>query len=101
MSEVFEALREQDQELFSMVTGLPEDQLALPSACEGWSVSDVLLHLAQTNEMAAASASGQLAGVAGGSANSEAELSPMSRTMLLARSSVSAERVVTRFLLVG
>ena len=53
-----------------MVTGLEEDQLALPSACEGWSVSDVLLHLAQTNEMAAASAGGQLPGAADGWVNS-------------------------------
>jgi uncharacterized protein (TIGR03084 family) len=59
MNDVMEDLREQDRELFSMVTGLTEDQFALPSACRGWSVSDVLLHLAQTNEMAAASASGQ------------------------------------------
>jgi uncharacterized protein (TIGR03084 family) len=42
----------------------------LPSACKGWSISDVLLHLAQTNEMAASSASGQSAGVAAGWENS-------------------------------
>jgi uncharacterized protein (TIGR03084 family) len=71
MNDVIEALREQHQELLSMVTGLEEHQFALPSACQGWSVSDVLLHLAQTNEMAAASASGRLAGVAGGWANSD------------------------------
>ena len=71
MHDVMEALGEQNEELRSMVTGLAEDQFGLPSACEGWSVSDVLLHLAQTNEMAAASASGQLAGVAGGSAKSD------------------------------
>jgi uncharacterized protein (TIGR03084 family) len=70
MIDIIEALREQHQELLSMVTGLAEDQLALPSACKGWSVSDVLLHLAQTNEMAAASASGQVAGAAGGWVNS-------------------------------
>jgi uncharacterized protein (TIGR03084 family) len=74
MNDIFEALREQHQELLSMVTGLSEDQLALPSACQAWSVSDVLLHLAQTNEMAAASARGQLAGVAGGSANSDSRV---------------------------
>jgi uncharacterized protein (TIGR03084 family) len=34
----------------------------LPSACEGWSVADVVLHLAQTNEMAIGSAQGDLAG---------------------------------------
>jgi uncharacterized protein (TIGR03084 family) len=71
MNDVIEALLEQDQELLSMVTELTEDQLALPSACTGWSVADVLLHLAQTNEMAAASARGQLAGVAGGRADSD------------------------------
>jgi uncharacterized protein (TIGR03084 family) len=70
MNEIIDALREQDQELLSMVRGLAEDQLALPSACEGWSISDVLLHLAQTNEMAAASASRQMAGVAAGWENS-------------------------------
>jgi uncharacterized protein (TIGR03084 family) len=74
MNEVIEALREQDQELFWMVAGLAEDQLALPSACQGWSVSDVLLHLAQTNEMAAASAGGQLAGVANGWVNSDSRV---------------------------
>jgi uncharacterized protein (TIGR03084 family) len=62
---VMDALREQLEELSSIVYGLDDDQLALPSACEGWSVSDVLLHLAQTNEMATASAQGQLAGTAG------------------------------------
>jgi uncharacterized protein (TIGR03084 family) len=65
MNDVFQALRDQNQELLSMVAELADDQLALPSACKGWSVSDVLLHLAQTNEMAAASASGQVAGAGG------------------------------------
>jgi uncharacterized protein (TIGR03084 family) len=69
-----EALHDQNQELLSLVTGLAEDQFALPSACEGWSVSDVLLHLAQTNEMAAASASGQSAGAASGWANSDSRV---------------------------
>jgi uncharacterized protein (TIGR03084 family) len=71
MNDIIEDLREQHQELLSMVKGLTEDQLAAPSACKGWSVSDVLLHLAQTNEMAAASASGQLAGAPGGWVNSD------------------------------
>src|SRR6516162_11212434 len=74
MIDIFEALREQHEELLSMVTGLAEDELALPSACRGWSVSDVLLHLAQTNEAAAASATGQLAGVAGEWAKSDSRV---------------------------
>ena len=56
--EVVVALREQLDELRSMVEPLDEDGFASPSACEGWSVSDVLLHLAQTNEMAIASLRG-------------------------------------------
>ena len=74
MSDIIEALREQNHELLSMITGLAEDELALPSACRGWSVSDVLLHLAQTNEAAAASATGQLAGVAGEWAKSDSRV---------------------------
>src|SRR4051794_12780380 len=45
-----------------MVEGLSPEAWAAPSACEGWSVSDVLLHLAQTNEMAIGSARGDLMG---------------------------------------
>jgi uncharacterized protein (TIGR03084 family) len=71
MSDIIEALREQNQELLSIVTGLAEDDFALPSACTDWSVSDVLLHLAQTNEAAAASATGQLVDVADGWTNAE------------------------------
>ena len=55
MDDVMRALREQVTELHSIVAELDEEQLGLPSACPGWSISDVLLHLAQTNEAAAAS----------------------------------------------
>jgi uncharacterized protein (TIGR03084 family) len=60
------ALRDQVTETHSIVAELDEEQLALSSACPGWSISDVLLHLAQTNEAAAASGRGQPAGSAGG-----------------------------------
>ena len=43
-----------------MVDRLRPDQLTLPSRCPGWSVADVLLHLAQTNEMAVASVEGRV-----------------------------------------
>jgi uncharacterized protein (TIGR03084 family) len=65
VDDVMGALRGQIDELRSIVEALDETQLALPSPCEGWSVSDVLLHLAQTNELAAASARGRLAEAAG------------------------------------
>ncbi len=55
-----EALIAQQVELLALVADRPEDQLSLPSRCPGWSAADVLLHLAQTNEMAVASVNGRL-----------------------------------------
>ena len=65
MDDVVAALAEQVEELREMVGGLDDGGLATPSACEGWSVADVLLHLAQTNEAAVASARDELAGASG------------------------------------
>lgn len=59
MVDILTALAEQVDELDGLVADLDEDGFALPSRCPGWSISDVLLHLAQTNEMAAASAEGR------------------------------------------
>ena len=55
------ALADQQAELAAIVDAATDDQLALPSRCPGWSAADVLLHLAQTNEMAVASTEGRLA----------------------------------------
>lgn len=54
------ALAAQQQELTDLLSGRPDDDWHLPSACEGWSVGDVVLHLVQTNDMALASAEGRL-----------------------------------------
>lgn len=59
MHEVVAALREQLDELASLVSGLVAEQWLAPSACPGWSVRDVLLHLAQTNDVAVASVEGR------------------------------------------
>ncbi len=56
MQEIVAALGEQQAELAGLLDGLGDDGWALPSACAGWSVADVVLHLAQTNEMAIGSA---------------------------------------------
>ena len=37
-----------------------EAELARPTRCDGWTITDVLLHLAQTNEAAVASVEGRL-----------------------------------------
>ena len=60
MDDVLAALDAQQQELGAVVDRLRPDQLTLPSRCPGWSVADVLLHLAQTNEMAVASVEGRV-----------------------------------------
>lgn len=59
MSDVVTALRDQIAELEALVVDASEDALARPSPCEGWSVTDVVLHLAQTNDVATASAQGR------------------------------------------
>ena len=60
---VIEALEEQLDELRGLVSGLDEAGWGRPSRCEGWTIADVVLHLAQTNEMATGSASGRFAEV--------------------------------------
>jgi len=59
MDEVLSGLSAQDDELDGLVAGLDDDGWAAPSRCPGWSVADVVLHVAQTDEMAAASAEGR------------------------------------------
>lgn len=46
------ALAAQQDELVRLLDGLAEEDWHQPSPCEGWDVADVVLHLAQTNEMA-------------------------------------------------
>lgn len=58
--DVLDALAAQDAELAALVDPLDADGLLRPSRCPGWSVADVLLHLAQTDAMAVASVEGRL-----------------------------------------
>jgi uncharacterized protein (TIGR03084 family) len=57
--DVNEALAAELSELAGFLTSLTDTDWARPSPCEGWSVADVVLHLAQTNEMAIASTQGR------------------------------------------
>jgi uncharacterized protein (TIGR03084 family) len=71
MDEAIIALAEQNAELRALLEPLTEPDWKRPTPCEGWDVADVVLHLAQTNEYAIASARGELDGVralAGGGA---------------------------------
>jgi uncharacterized protein (TIGR03084 family) len=63
VDEVLAALADQQEELDDLLDGLDDRTWASPSGCEGWSIGDVVLHLAQSNEMAIGSAHGDLDGV--------------------------------------
>lgn len=61
MDDIVAALAEQQAELLGLLADLDEAGWQRPSRCEGWTVADVVLHVAQTNEMAIASANGTFA----------------------------------------
>lgn len=74
MREIVDALEAQHAELAGLLEPLDDDGWQRPSPCPGWSVADVVLHLAQTDEMAVASVEGRMpehmAGVGGSLAES-------------------------------
>lgn len=63
MGEILSFLARQADELDGLISGLDEAGWALPSRCDGWAISDVVLHVAQTNEAATASAERRPEGV--------------------------------------
>jgi uncharacterized protein (TIGR03084 family) len=48
--DVFDALAQEYEAIEAMLGSLDETQWAAPSLCAGWTVADVILHLAQTEE---------------------------------------------------
>jgi uncharacterized protein (TIGR03084 family) len=61
MDTILAALGDQHAELAALIGALDDDGWACPTRCEGWNVADVVLHLAQTDELALASAQGRFA----------------------------------------
>lgn len=59
MGALTEDLVEQHRELGTLLDELSAADWEHPSRCEGWTVADVVLHLAQTDEMALASVEGR------------------------------------------
>jgi uncharacterized protein (TIGR03084 family) len=59
MDRVLEDLAAEHLALKDLLDGLSDDQLGSPTRCEGWDVTDVLIHLAQSDEMAVGSAQGR------------------------------------------
>jgi uncharacterized protein (TIGR03084 family) len=63
MDETVAALAAEHAELSALLTGLGDEDWHRPTRCEGWDVADVVLHLAQTDEMAIGSATDRYAEV--------------------------------------
>src|SRR6185436_3860925 len=61
MLAVLNALEEQHSELAALLDDLDDAGWQRPTRCEGWTVADVVLHLAQTDQLALASAQGRFA----------------------------------------
>jgi uncharacterized protein (TIGR03084 family) len=59
------ALADQQAELSGLLSDFDEPDWQRPSRCEGWTVADVVLHLAQTDELAFASVCGRFAEAVG------------------------------------
>jgi uncharacterized protein (TIGR03084 family) len=57
-SDVFDDLEAEDQRLEAILVNLTDDQWTAPSAALGWSVVDVVVHLAQTDEAVAHTVAG-------------------------------------------
>jgi uncharacterized protein (TIGR03084 family) len=70
VEEVMSALVAEQADLSRILTGLGAADWSRPSRCDGWDIADVVLHVAQTNELAVGSAQGRfdevLARLAGG-----------------------------------
>ena len=60
MNREIEDLSAQHAELRGLIGGCGESDWLRPTPCEGWDVGDVLLHLTQSDELAIASARGDL-----------------------------------------
>jgi uncharacterized protein (TIGR03084 family) len=60
VDEILIALGAQHAELAALVDACTNDDWERPTRCDGWDVASVLLHLAQTDEFATASARGDL-----------------------------------------
>lgn len=92
MGEILDALARQHDELDGLVADLDEAGWALPSRCPEWCIADVLLHLAQTDEMTVASVEGRLPEAAAGFGEVGVVAPTTSAVDDLAGQAVAAER---------
>jgi uncharacterized protein (TIGR03084 family) len=58
-TDIFDDLKAEQDRLQMILSGLTDEAWLSPSTAAGWTVTDVVLHLAQTEEMVTASATGR------------------------------------------
>lgn len=91
---IFEDLEAEQDRLDGILAGLDEAQWATPSAAAGWSVADVVLHLAQSDEAVVASAAGaglRAGPAARGSAGTGASVDEIMNQLVQAERAAPAE----------
>lgn len=66
MDPTVEGLAAEQRELATLLEGLPKAAWTFPTRCAGWNVGDVVLHLAQSDQLAVASLTGRFDDAAAG-----------------------------------
>ncbi len=92
MAGILGDLAEQTAELEGLLAGLDEGGWELPSGCPEWTIADVVLHLAQTDEMGTASGEGRFTDASAAFAGAAATAPAGSTIDDLAGMAVAAER---------
>ena len=92
MDDILNALAAQNREIDDMLSRLDEAGWGRPSRCTEWSIADVVLHLAQTNEMAVASAEQRFSEVNAAFGNAAGAAPPGATVDDLAGLAVAAEQ---------
>lgn len=92
MEAIVAAIEEQHRALGDLLAGLHDEDWQRPSWCDGWTVADVVLHLAQTDELATASVAGTFEGAVGAIAGAAADAGPPGDVDAAAGAWVAAER---------
>jgi uncharacterized protein (TIGR03084 family) len=92
MDAILSALNQQHDELDGLLRDLDEAGWALPSRCPGWSIADVVLHVAQTNDMAVASVERRFTATMEAFGNAAEAAPPGANVDDLAALAVEAER---------
>lgn len=96
---VLDDLATQHAELHALIETLPDASWHAPTPCPGWDVADVVLHLAQSDEAAIATAEGRLGALADGTLfdSSVADVDDLAERMVVEARAMSTQAVLDRW----